>query len=305
MKILLACDVFQQLPEDPAQASQEIVSLEDLNRLIALKGHEITLLYVKEELPSYESVSATQGEFSDDLNKLLEDRAQNVLGALAARLQAHGATCKIQLASGSVALTIQEIAQDLKVDLVIVTRRHTPGIFNLGSVSQAVSRHNRSNTLVLQMAAQTKSQPSSDKALVIGLDGSQHCHQAVTRVICGHAGLPRDTPIYLVHSVQISPVMAALTPLAFSTQLTENLLMEGEVHLTQAKTTLSEAGFTNIEIVLKQGDAAQNIMDIANEKSARLIILGAQGKGAVKHILLGHVADRVVSHAEQAVLLAR
>lgn len=28
MKILLACDVFQQLPEDPAQASQEIVSLE-------------------------------------------------------------------------------------------------------------------------------------------------------------------------------------------------------------------------------------------------------------------------------------
>ena len=303
MKILLACDVFQQLPEDAAQASQEIIALDDLNSLIALKGQEITLLYVKEELPSYESVSATQGDFSDDLNKLLEDRAQNVLGALAATLESRGATCKIQLASGSVALTIEEIAADIKADLVVITRKHSAGIFNLGSVSQAVSRHNRSNTLVLQ--TQTKSNSSSGKSIIIGLDGSKNCHEAVTRVITGHDGLPRDTPIYLVHSVQISPVMAALTPLAFSTQLTENLLMEGEVHLTQAKTTLSEAGFTNIEIVLKQGDAAKNIMDLATEKSARLIILGAQGKGAVKHVLLGHVADRVVSHAEQAVLLAR
>jgi nucleotide-binding universal stress UspA family protein len=67
---------------------------------------------------------------------------------------------------------------------------------------------------------------------------------------------------------------------------------------------LIKAGFT-AEPVYQLGNPAEEIMKAAVEHDADLIVMGAQGLGAVDRFLLGSVSTRVVQHATCAVLVVR
>jgi nucleotide-binding universal stress UspA family protein len=303
MKILLACDVFQSQSNNHTQAAEELLDLTALEKLVPLAGSEVTILYVKEELPSYERVLASQADFKDDLSHLQEERANKVLESLAATLESRKAQCKVEIVSGPPAFMIEEVAKDNHHDLIVITSgTHKNDLFKLGSVSSQVARHAVASTLVLHKQSETKEESST---IVIGIDGSASCLKSITNALSKLDTLKKDSTIHLAHIVKVSPVVAAVTPFAFVTQLTENLLMEGEVYLTQTKNELANLGYNNVELHLSQGEPAKILMDLAASLNARLILLGAQGKGAIKHFILGHVADRVVNNTDIATLLAR
>jgi nucleotide-binding universal stress UspA family protein len=81
-------------------------------------------------------------------------------------------------------------------------------------------------------------------------------------------------------------------------------LKEARKLLEQSVRTLIQAGFT-AEAVCLRGKPAEEIMKVASKQHADLIVMGAQGLGAIARFLLGSVSTRVVQHATCSVLVVR
>jgi nucleotide-binding universal stress UspA family protein len=68
--------------------------------------------------------------------------------------------------------------------------------------------------------------------------------------------------------------------------------------------TVRASGLT-VETVVRDGDARSVIIDEATEWDADLIVVGSHGYTGIKRLLLGSVAQSVVSHAPCSVEVVR
>jgi len=75
--------------------------------------------------------------------------------------------------------------------------------------------------------------------------------------------------------------------------------------LDQARLTAAGAGVGHIETFARQGDAADAILDVAEEQAADLIVVGNKGMTGAKRFLLGSVPNKVSHHAPCSVLIVR
>ena len=74
--------------------------------------------------------------------------------------------------------------------------------------------------------------------------------------------------------------------------------------LRDAAEQIQEAG-VEVETNARQGDPADAILDIAEEKNADLIVVGNKGMSGAKRFLLGSVPNKVSHHAPCSVLIIR
>ncbi len=65
------------------------------------------------------------------------------------------------------------------------------------------------------------------------------------------------------------------------------------------------AGVGEVETFARQGDAADAILDVAEEQGAELIVVGNKGMTGAKRFLLGSVPNKVSHHAPCSVLIVR
>jgi nucleotide-binding universal stress UspA family protein len=75
--------------------------------------------------------------------------------------------------------------------------------------------------------------------------------------------------------------------------------------LEQAADEARSVGVTSIETFARQGDAADAILDVAEEQRADLIVVGNRGMTGAKRFLLGSVPNRISHHAPCSVLIVR
>lgn len=61
----------------------------------------------------------------------------------------------------------------------------------------------------------------------------------------------------------------------------------------------------NVKTVLKRGDPAQVIIEIAQAEKCDLVVMGSRGRGALKELLLGSVSRKVTNNAGCPVLITR
>jgi nucleotide-binding universal stress UspA family protein len=66
-----------------------------------------------------------------------------------------------------------------------------------------------------------------------------------------------------------------------------------------------EAGGTVVEIYLRVGDAAKEIVELAEKLEVGLVVLGSRGHGRIRRALMGSVSDSVVRHAHCPVMVVR
>ena len=65
------------------------------------------------------------------------------------------------------------------------------------------------------------------------------------------------------------------------------------------------AGVADVETFARQGDAADAILDVAEEQRADLIVVGNRGMTGASRFLLGSVPNKVSHHAPCSVLIVR
>jgi nucleotide-binding universal stress UspA family protein len=75
--------------------------------------------------------------------------------------------------------------------------------------------------------------------------------------------------------------------------------------LQAAQDEASRAGVGEVETFARQGDAADAILDVAEEQHSDLIVVGNKGMTGAKRFLLGSVPNRVSHHAPCSVLIVR
>jgi nucleotide-binding universal stress UspA family protein len=75
--------------------------------------------------------------------------------------------------------------------------------------------------------------------------------------------------------------------------------------LDAARVQATEEGLAEVETFARQGDAADAILDVAEEQRADLIVVGNKGMTGAKRFLLGSVPNKISHHAPCSVLIVR
>jgi nucleotide-binding universal stress UspA family protein len=79
---------------------------------------------------------------------------------------------------------------------------------------------------------------------------------------------------------------------------------EVEATLEEAATIARRAG-VDVAVYARQGDAADAILDVAEERAADLVIIGNKGLTGAKRFLLGSVPNKVSHYAPCSVMIIR
>ena len=73
--------------------------------------------------------------------------------------------------------------------------------------------------------------------------------------------------------------------------------------LTKARERARSSGVAVIQVESRQGDVAQSIIDIADEKHADMVVVGRRGEGRIAGLLLGSVSQKLTSLAPLPVVV--
>ena len=100
------------------------------------------------------------------------------------------------------------------------------------------------------------------------------------------------------------PISATTSPAHFEDVLRENRRQAEEVLERQVK-SIEESGRTVNETHLREGRAEEEIVELAEEIGAGLIVMGSRGHSRLRRALMGGVSDAVVRHAHCPVTIVR
>jgi nucleotide-binding universal stress UspA family protein len=97
----------------------------------------------------------------------------------------------------------------------------------------------------------------------------------------------------------------AVTDYEYMQQIQENLEQEARKALDAEVERVKAAGGRVVEAHLSMGSPDAEIVKLADDIGAGLIVLGSRGLGGIRRALIGSVSDSVVRHAHCPVLVVR
>jgi nucleotide-binding universal stress UspA family protein len=90
----------------------------------------------------------------------------------------------------------------------------------------------------------------------------------------------------------------------YADQQEHNLRAALEASLTAERRALEQAGYT-VSVVVRFGDAAEEIVTFAREADVDLVAMATHGRSGLSHVLLGSVAEQVLRKLTIPVMLVR
>ena len=137
------------------------------------------------------------------------------------------------------------------------------------------------------------------KRIVIAYDGSDGGREALEQGLqLARRARAAATVVYVRHA----PLPIVGDP--FYERALSKELWRGRDVLAEAR--LYAAAFAIVpETELLEGDAAEQILELARARDADLIVVGSRGRGAIAEALLGSVSQTIVHGADRPVLVAK
>jgi nucleotide-binding universal stress UspA family protein len=143
-------------------------------------------------------------------------------------------------------------------------------------------------------------------SIVVGTDGSETAHTALRRAIDLAAGLGARLQIVSAYEpVSDQRLRGEQVNVPADLQWMINPHDDVVALLEHAQAEAREAGVGEVETFERQGDAADAIIDVAEEQRSDLIVVGNKGMTGAKRFLLGSVPNKVSHHAPCSVLIVR
>lgn len=144
------------------------------------------------------------------------------------------------------------------------------------------------------------------RAIIVGTDGSQTAAVAVGEAI--EIAQALDARLTIVSAYEPVPEgrlrkerVAAPTDVQWAVNPREDVLDLLQAAADQARS----AGVTEVETVARVGDAADAIIDVAEEQRCDLIVVGNKGMTGATRFLLGSVPNKISHHAPCSVMIVR
>jgi nucleotide-binding universal stress UspA family protein len=143
------------------------------------------------------------------------------------------------------------------------------------------------------------------KSIVVGTDGSDTAKEAVRQA--SELAKTVGGRIYLVSAYEPVPegrLREERADVPEDLQWMVNPREDVNATLEETGKQLQEEGL-EIETHAREGDPADAILDVAEEKGADLIVVGNKGMTGAKRFLLGSVPNKVSHHAPCSVMIIR
>ncbi len=143
------------------------------------------------------------------------------------------------------------------------------------------------------------------RSIVVGTDGSDTAMQAVRQAI----GLASSIGARI-------ELVSAYEPVSDARLREQSIVVPEDLQwminpredvlatLERAAGEIRAAG-VEVEVFARQGDPADAILDVAEERGSDLIVVGNKGMTGAKRFLLGSVPNKVSHHAPCSVLIIR
>jgi nucleotide-binding universal stress UspA family protein len=143
-------------------------------------------------------------------------------------------------------------------------------------------------------------------SLIVGTDGSQTAAVAVSHAVELARGLGARLSIVSAYEpvpqgrLRSEP-SSATADVHWAVNQREDVLALLQTLAAQAR----EAGVEQVETFARVGDAADAILDVAEEQRCDLIVVGNKGMTGATRFLLGSVPNKVSHHAPCSVMIVR
>lgn len=229
-----------------------------------------------------------------------EQRAQ----AAAARLRAAGLRAEPRACIGVAAQAIVDEATAAGAGLVVLGTRGQGAVrgFALGSVAMRVVHASPLPVCVVQPEARLPAELGRRLRVMLALDGSEPALRAA-RLLASWRGWLGELDVQIVY-VQ-APLGYLKTVLPPHDDVMQQWSTQAGESATGAARELFAAEGIRSHLHLTVGDAAREIVHLAEQTRCELVALGTRGLGAAHHALVGSVALKVAAHAGLPVLLAK
>jgi len=136
--------------------------------------------------------------------------------------------------------------------------------------------------------------------ILVPVDFSEHSQKALRYALAFARQF--DAEVLLVHIVEqmVYPGDWMYPPLAVT-----DFAAEKREQMVDRLRTLAAGSGVKTQHMVRLGRAWQEVVEIAREQKADMIILATHGYTGLKHVLLGSVAEKIVRHAPCPVLSVR
>jgi nucleotide-binding universal stress UspA family protein len=143
------------------------------------------------------------------------------------------------------------------------------------------------------------------RSIVVGTDGSDTAGKAVAAAaeLAKRIGARLDV-VCAYEPVPQSRLREEARPAREDLQWMMNAREDVDATLRAAADSVVEAGI-EVQTFAREGDPADAILDVAEERGAELIVVGNKGMTGAKRFLLGSVPNKVSHHAPCSVLIIR
>jgi nucleotide-binding universal stress UspA family protein len=147
------------------------------------------------------------------------------------------------------------------------------------------------------------------KRILAAIDGSASSAKALDFAADLAVTYEADLVVLMV-ATDVDPLYSAeFTAYArsehFQAAASEFALAATEPVLAGARIRAQTKGVKQISTEATLGDPAQQIIAVAKNRQADLLVVGSRGHGALAGLLLGSVAQKVISHADCPVVVVR
>jgi nucleotide-binding universal stress UspA family protein len=143
------------------------------------------------------------------------------------------------------------------------------------------------------------------RSIVVGTDGSDTATEAVRQAVdlAGAIGAKLEL-VSAYEPVPENRLREERRSAPEDIQWAINPREDVDATLEAAAAIAREAG-VGVEVYPRQGDPADAVLDVAEEREADLIIVGNKGMTGAKRFLLGSVPNKISHHAPCSVLIIR
>lgn len=254
--------------------------------------------------PLTDAIEAHQQEQRDQEADYLQD--------LVERLAPGDVPVRSALLTGRIAPALGRHVEEVGIDLIVMTT-HGRGGFQrtwLGSTADSLIRQCSIPILLARPDQRTRAiGPDSDCTMdrvLVALDGSEIAEAALQDAL--RLGITRHAALTLAHVLQPQAVVTA-PYLPEGVQLTHDELDQRESSMTEylERVAASEA-LQDWQCDTRVGldyNPAPSILDLAEKLDADLIVVGTHGRGGLRRLILGSVADKIIRGTQRPVLVHR
>ncbi len=223
------------------------------------------------------------------------------LETVAGGLREAGMTVDQEVLVGSVAESINRLADEKNIDIVVYSTRGRGGFqrWLLGSVASRLIQLLTKPLLIIRPQLGSPAPVPQFKKILVTLDGSEFAERVLP---FARASVSYGSEIILLSVPQIPEAHQYGAVVEEIQQLREYVEQQSQTYLEDVAASLAESGLET-RVIVKGTRPAETIVQVAEEEGADVVMLATHGRGGFDRLFVGSVADRVVQYATCPVFL--